>query len=67
MFAIKLHSNSLKRVKITKTVDVCIMLYPNQTSVEKSTTRKERVNTAALYNTSIMIMIKKQQNQPQVT
>ena len=31
-------------VKISKTVDFCIMLHPNQTSIEKWTTRKERVN-----------------------
>ena len=37
MFAIKLHSNFLKRVKLTKTVDFCIMLHKKGTQVDKST------------------------------
>ena len=37
MFAIKLHSNFLERVKITKTVDFCITLYKKGTQVDIST------------------------------
>ena len=54
MFAIKLHSKKIKQVKIPKTVDFCITLYPNQTSVEKSTTRKERVNTFPKSTTTLI-------------
>ena len=38
------HSNSLRRVKITKTVDFCITRYKKRTQVDMSTARHEWVN-----------------------
>ena len=48
MFAIKLHSNFLKRVKIMKTVDFCITLYKKGTQVDKSTAGHKWVDITPL-------------------